>query len=49
MFRLIRKSYYKAVTFWGMKVINSLNYDYDKMSKILEKEPSLFYYCQQKY
>lgn len=45
MFRLIRKSYYKAVTFWGMKVINSLNYDYDKMSKILEKEPSLFYYC----
>ena len=45
MFRLIRKSYYKAVVFWGTKVINSLNYDYDKMSKILEKEPSLFSYC----
>ena len=46
VFRLIRKSYYKAITFWGRKVSHNLDFNYERWEKILEKEPSLYRHCE---
>lgn len=46
MFKLIRKSYYKAITFWGRKVSHNLDFNYERWERILEKEPSLYRHCE---
>lgn len=44
MFKIVKKPYYKMIGFFASK-IDSINYDANKMFKLIEKEPSLFKLC----